>query len=50
MQNGNRNIGYWMPLKHDHEVYVHFGIGVAESMGMKPGAPVATAEFVDLPH
>lgn len=49
-QNGNRIIGYWMPLKDDQEVYVHFGIGVAESMGMKPNAPAATTKFVNLPH
>jgi hypothetical protein len=50
MQNGNRIIGYWMPLKDDQEVYVHFGIGVAESMGMKPSVSAATAELVDLPY
>jgi hypothetical protein len=49
-QNGSRIIGYWMPLKDDREVYVHFGVGVAESMGMKPSASAATAELVDLPH
>jgi hypothetical protein len=48
-ENGNRIIGYWMPLKDHSEVYVHFGIGVAESMGMKPTAPVAT-ELVNLSH
>ncbi len=49
-RNGDRIIGYWMPLKDDREVYVHFGIGVAESMGMKPANPSAHPAVVELSH
>jgi hypothetical protein len=34
-QNGTRIIGYWMPLKEQKDVYVHFGIGTAEALGAK---------------
>ncbi len=50
VRNGNRIIGYWMPLKNDAEVYVHFGIGVAESMGMKPNSPPSDTKLVELLH
>lgn len=34
-------IGYWMPLKEVPDVYVHFGVGTAESLkaSMKAAAP-----------
>lgn len=31
-QNGQRVIGYWMPLAEHPEIYVHFGIGTAASL------------------
>lgn len=49
-ENGSRIIGYWMPLKDEDEVYVHFGIGVAAAMGMKPGEPSAVGERVNVSH
>ncbi len=36
VQNGNHIIGYWMPLVDAPDVYVHFGIGCAEAMGIQP--------------
>lgn len=44
MQNGKRVIGYWMPLKTDEDIYVHFGIGCAEAMGIQPNQHLADAE------
>jgi hypothetical protein len=44
MQNGKRIIGYWMPLKEEKEVYVHFGIGCAEAMGVQAGIKATCAE------
>jgi hypothetical protein len=32
MYGETRVIGYWMPLKEEPEVYVHFGIGTAAAM------------------
>lgn len=31
-------IGYWMPLKENPDVYVHFGIGTGEAMAASRGA------------
>ncbi len=36
VQNGNRIIGYWMPLTEAPDLYVHFGVGCAEAMGIQP--------------
>jgi hypothetical protein len=47
-QNGKRIIGYWMPLKEEKDVYVHFGVGCAEAMGLKPNQPASVSELVDL--
>jgi hypothetical protein len=47
-QNGKRIIGYWMPLKEEKDVYVHFGVGCAEAMGMQPGQPVSNTKLVNL--
>jgi hypothetical protein len=44
VQNGKRIIGYWMPLKEEKEVYVHFGIGCAEAMGVQAGIKATCAE------
>ncbi len=38
-RNGNRVITYWMPLKEEKDVYVHFGVGLAEAMGFKTSSP-----------
>jgi hypothetical protein len=46
-QNGNRIIGYWMPLK-DEDIYVHFGVGTAQAMGCQPCPPVKMEEMVTL--
>lgn len=46
-QNGNRVIGYWMPLK-DEDVYVHFGVGCAAAMGLQPSSPAKAQELVAL--
>lgn len=35
-QNGQRIVGYWVPLKDQPDVYVHFGVGVAAMMGIQP--------------
>ncbi len=48
IQNGKKVIGYWMPLKEEKEVYVHFGIGCAEMMGIQPTQAEANSEFVQL--
>jgi len=42
--NGKKTIGYWMPLKEDKDVYVHFGIGSAEAMGVQAGIKTSCAE------
>lgn len=47
-QNGKRIISYWMPLKNEPEVYVHFGIGCAEAMGIKPEPPSSHTNLVDV--
>jgi hypothetical protein len=47
-QNGKKIIGYWMPLKEDKEVYVHFGIGCAEAMGMQPAQHETNPELLHL--
>jgi len=47
-QNGKRIIGYWMPLKEEKDVYVHFGVGCAEAMGVQPSQPVSNTELVNL--
>ncbi len=41
--SGARIIGYWMPLKENSEVYVHFGVGCAKAMGLSANV-VATGE------
>ena len=52
VQDGHRILGYWMPLKEEKEVYVHFGIGCAESMGVQPHPTIrdARTEIVTLTH
>jgi hypothetical protein len=47
-QNGHRIIGYWMPLKEEKDVYVHFGVGCAEAMGLQVSQPSSTPELVQL--
>jgi hypothetical protein len=47
-QNGKRVIGYWMPLKEQKDVYVHFGIGCAEAMGVQASIPAVQEELVQL--
>lgn len=46
--NGTRIIGYWMPLKESPEVYVHFGVGLAKSMGLNPAAPAQEPGLVGI--
>ncbi len=46
IQNGKKIIGYWMPLKDHKEVYVHFGIGCAEAMGIQGTQDQANSELV----
>ncbi len=48
LQNGKRVIGYWMPLKEEKDVYVHFGIGTAEAMGCQANLPEPTSQLVNL--
>ncbi len=38
-QNGKPILGYWMPLKEEKDVFVHFGIGCAEALGVQVGGP-----------
>jgi hypothetical protein len=47
-RDGHRIIGYWMPLKEEKDVYVHFGVGVAESMGQQMSQAASVAELVNL--
>ncbi len=47
-QNGKRIIGYWMPLKDEKDVFVHFGIGCAEAMGVQVNQPSSSPELVQL--
>lgn len=47
-QNGKRIIGYWMPLKNEPDVYVHFGVGCAEALGIKPEPPSANRQLVEM--
>ncbi len=51
-QNGQRVVGYWVPLKDDPEVYVHFGVGMAALMGIQPYPTIAIGEpdLVTLSH
>jgi hypothetical protein len=37
-----------MPLKEEKDVYVHFGVGVAESMGQQMSQAASVAELVNL--
>lgn len=48
VQNGKPIISYWMPLKEEKDVYVHFGIGCAEAMGVQVRQPQASSELVQL--
>ncbi len=52
VQNGNRVIGYWMPLKEAPDMYVHFGVGVAASMGIDTHSSACESKpnLVDLAH
>jgi hypothetical protein len=36
VRDGNRIVGYWMPLVDAPDVYVHFGVGCAEAAGIQP--------------
>jgi hypothetical protein len=47
-ESGHRIIGYWMPLKEEKDVYVHFGVGCAEAMGLQVSQPSSTPELVQL--
>ncbi len=47
MQNGKKVIGYWMPLKNEPDVYVHFGVGCAEAMGMTANPQDANTDQVN---
>lgn len=47
-QSGHRVIGYWMPLKEEKDVYVHFGVGTAEAMSQQMSQPASNAELVNL--
>jgi hypothetical protein len=47
-QNGHRVIGYWMPLKEEKDVYVHFGVGTAEAIAQQMSQPVSNADLVHL--
>ena len=51
-QGGKRIIGYWMPLEAAPDVYVHFGVGIAEAMGVQPYPTIREAEkdLVNLAH
>jgi len=46
--NGKRIIGYWMPLKDDEDVYVHFGVGTAAVMGCQQVQKAPAQELVTL--
>jgi|UniRef100_E6XJM4 hypothetical protein len=35
IQNDKRVLGYWMPLKEEKDVFVHFGIGCAAAMELQ---------------
>ncbi len=48
IENGNRVIGYWMPLKQLKDAYVHFDVGVAAAVGWQPGQPTPSVELVNL--
>jgi len=52
VQNGHRIIGYWMPLKEEKDVYVHFGVGCAEAVGAQPHPIIRAAkeDLVSLSH
>ncbi|HYE25064.1 MAG TPA: hypothetical protein VEG32_07680 [Clostridia bacterium] len=47
MADGSKVLGYWMPLNNVPDVYVHFGIGTAESL-RKQSAASPTPELVSL--
>ena len=55
-KNGTPIRGYWMPLAEAPDLYVHFGIGLAESMGIAPHPVLAVAtlapaqDLVQLSH
>ncbi len=52
VQNGKRIVGYWMPLDAAPDVYVHFGVGCAEAMGIEPHPVIRESEgdLVNLAH
>lgn len=43
-ENGQRVVGYWVPLKDEPDVYVHLGIGTAAVMGIQPYPPIQIGE------
>jgi hypothetical protein len=52
VKDGHRVIGYWMPLKDAPDMYVHFGVGLAASMGLNANSAAVASQpdLVALTH